>query len=59
MVRSRTHKSETKELKYIDGLIVKLEGEMSLGRPRRRWKVIFEIPLKERWCEDMGCIHLA
>jgi hypothetical protein len=39
-------------------LVGKLEEERSLGRPRRRWKVILKL-IFEKWGEDMDWIDLA
>jgi len=41
------------------GLVGKLEGKKSLGRPRRRWEVNIKTDLQEVECRGMDWIELA
>jgi hypothetical protein len=47
-----------KDEKCIQKILVKINGEKSLRRPRHRWDDNTEMDLKERGCKDMECIHL-
>jgi len=40
-------------------LVVKLEGQRPLGRPRHRWEDNIKMDLQEVRCGGMDCIDLA